>query len=118
VDDNQTNRKLGKKILERLGYAADLSNDGAQAVEAARSCAYDLILMDVEMPVLDGLGACRALKQELADKCPRIVALTANAITGDRERYLAAGFDGYLSKPLNVEELRLLLIRTNLEIGS
>jgi signal transduction histidine kinase/DNA-binding response OmpR family regulator len=118
VDDNQTNRKLGKKVLERLGYAADLANDGAQAVEAARAGAYDLVLMDVEMPVLDGLGACLALKHDLGAECPRIVALTANAITGDRERYLASGFDGYLSKPLNVEELRLLLIRTNLELTS
>jgi signal transduction histidine kinase/DNA-binding response OmpR family regulator len=115
VDDNQTNRKLGKKILERLGYGVDLANDGAQAVAAAKAGAYDLVLMDVEMPVLDGIGACRAIKEELVRNCPRIVALTANAITGDREKYLAAGFDGYLSKPLNVEDLKLQLIRTNLE---
>jgi CheY-like chemotaxis protein len=118
VDDNQTNRKLGKKILERLGYEADLANDGAQAVAAATAGTYDLVLMDVEMPVLDGLGACRAIKQELDKTCPRIVALTANAITGDREKYLASGFDGYLSKPLNVEDLKLELIRTNLEMAS
>jgi CheY-like chemotaxis protein len=118
VDDNQTNRKLGKKILERLGYEVDLANDGAQAVAAATAGAYDLVLMDVEMPVLDGLGACRAIRQELVKTCPRIVALTANAITGDREKYLASGFDGYLSKPLNVEDLKLELIRTNLEMAS
>ena len=116
VDDNQTNRKLGRKILERLGYEIDLANDGGQAVEAARTGAYDLVLMDVEMPVLDGVGACRAIRQELAGKCPRIVAVTANAITGDREKYLASGFDGYLSKPLNVEDLRIQLIRTNMEL--
>ncbi len=115
VDDNQTNRKLGKKILERLGYEVDLANDGAQAVAAATQGAYDLVLMDVEMPVLDGLGACRAIKEEVVRNCPRIVVLTANAITGDREKYLAAGFDGYLSKPLIVEDLKLQLIRTNLE---
>jgi signal transduction histidine kinase/CheY-like chemotaxis protein len=118
VDDNQTNRKLGKKILERLGYEVDLANDGAQAVAAATAGTYDLVLMDVEMPVLDGLGACRAIRQELVKTCPRIVALTANAITGDREKYLASGFDGYLSKPLNVEDLKLELIRTNLEMAS
>jgi CheY-like chemotaxis protein len=117
VDDNQTNRKLGKKILERLGYEVDLANDGAQAVAAAKAGDYNLVLMDVEMPVLDGLGACRAIKQEMAGNGPRIVALTANAITGDREKYLASGFDGYLSKPLNVEDLKLQLIRTNLEMA-
>jgi signal transduction histidine kinase/DNA-binding response OmpR family regulator len=118
VDDNQTNRKLGKKVLERLGYEVDLANDGAQAVAAATDGRYDLVLMDSEMPVLDGLGACRAIKQQLEKTSPRIVVLTANAITGDREKYLASGFDGYLSKPLNVEDLRLELIRTNLELAS
>ena len=111
VDDNLTNRKLGKKVLERLGYEADLANDGAEAVAAVKAGAYDLVLMDVEMPVLDGIGACRMLKEDLPETCPRIVALTANAITGDRERYLASGFDGYLSKPLSVDDLKQQLVR-------
>ena len=112
VDDNQTNRKLGKKVLERLGYEIALANDGAEAVAAVKAGSFDLVLMDVEMPVLDGIGACRLLKQDLGTACPRIVALTANAITGDRERYLASGFDGYLSKPLNIEDLKQQLIST------
>ena len=63
------------------------------------------------MPVMDGVEACRIVKEELGDRGPSVVALTANAISGDREKYLASGFDGYLSKPLNLDELKLQLIR-------
>ena len=111
VDDNQTNRKLGKKVLEQLGYSVELAENGQQSVEAARQQAYDVVLMDVEMPVMDGVEACRIVKEELGDRGPSVVALTANAISGDREKYLASGFDGYLSKPLNLDELKLQLIR-------
>jgi signal transduction histidine kinase/CheY-like chemotaxis protein len=111
VDDNMINRKLGTKVLERLGYQADLANDGAEAVASADETAYDLVLMDVEMPVMDGVEACQKIKFDLKDSAPYIVALTANAITGDREKYLASGFDGYLSKPLNVDQLKQQLAR-------
>jgi CheY-like chemotaxis protein len=111
VDDNMTNRKLGQKVLERLGYRADLANDGAQALDQLDQGTYDIILMDIEMPVMDGVEACRRIKADPGRKPPQIVALTANAITGDREKYLAEGFDGYLSKPLNVEELMRQLAR-------
>jgi signal transduction histidine kinase/DNA-binding response OmpR family regulator len=111
VDDNQTNRKLGKKVLERLGYGIDLAENGQEGFEAVRRQPYDIIFLDVEMPVMDGVEACRLIKAEAGKHSPRIVALTANAITGDREKYLASGFDGYLSKPLNLDELKLQLIR-------
>jgi len=110
VDDNQTNRKLGKKVLERLGYIIDLANDGAESVEAVRKHVYDLVLMDIEMPVMDGIEACDVIKQLGLDVRPMIVALTANAIAGDREKYLARGFDGYLSKPLIVDQLKHQLV--------
>ncbi len=113
VDDNQTNRKLGDKVLRRLGYEIKLAANGAEAVEAARATRYDLVLMDVEMPVMDGVEACCFIKSEFGLRGPSIVALTANAIAGDREKYLASGFDGYLSKPLNLEELKQQLIRTS-----
>ncbi|MBC2834553.1 response regulator [Paragemmobacter straminiformis] len=111
ADDNMTNRKLGRKVLERLGYEADLANDGAQALECAARTRYDLVLMDIEMPVMDGIEACQTIKADPAYGAPCIVALTANAITGDREKYLAAGFDGYLSKPLNLDQLMQQLAR-------
>lgn len=111
VDDNRTNRKLGQKVLGRLGYEIDLAENGLESVEVARKHAYDLILMDVEMPVMDGVGACHLIKEEFGQQSPRIVALTANAIAGDREKYLASGFDGYLSKPLDLEVLKQQLIR-------
>jgi signal transduction histidine kinase/CheY-like chemotaxis protein len=113
VDDNQTNRKLGKKVCERLGYTIAIADNGAEAVEAVRNSEYDLVLMDVEMPVMDGVEACRVIKADQGVKCPSIVALTANAIAGDRERYIASGFDGYLPKPLNLAELKLQFMRTS-----
>ena len=111
VDDNMTNRKLGQKVLERLGYKAALANDGAQALDRLNADIYDIVLMDVEMPVMDGIEACRRIKANHDRKPPRIVALTANAISGDRERYLAEGFDGYLAKPLDVDLLVKELMR-------
>ncbi|WP_431299866.1 response regulator [Tabrizicola sp. BL-A-41-H6] len=108
VDDNGTNRKLGQKMLERLGYAPDLAKDGAEAVAATADKKFDLVLMDVEMPVMDGVAACAAIKARDALP-PRLVALTANAISGDREKYLKAGFDGYLAKPVDLAALEGVL---------
>jgi signal transduction histidine kinase/DNA-binding response OmpR family regulator len=105
VDDNKTNQKLGLKTLARLGYEPDIAGDGRQAVEACLARRYDLVLMDIEMPEMDGVAATAEITARLGAERPVIVALTANAIAGDRERYLAAGMDGYLSKPLRLEEL-------------
>ena len=113
VDDNMTNRKLGTKVLQRLGYHPDLANDGAEAVSRVGETAYDLVLMDVEMPVMDGVSACQAIKARLGTDAPWIVALTANAITGDKKKYMASGFDGYLSKPLNIDSLMQQLAETS-----
>ena len=109
VDDNAMNRKLGMKVLTRLGYAPDLAEDGFKALEACAARDYDLVLMDIEMPGLNGIDATARLRATLGDRCPVVVALTANAMTGDRERYLAAGMDGYLSKPLRLEDLSNVL---------
>lgn len=105
VDDNKTNQKLGQKTLSRLGYAPDIAGDGRQAVEACVAGRYDLVFMDIEMPEMDGVAATAEITARMGADRPWIVALTANAISGDRERYLAAGMDGYLSKPLRLEEL-------------
>ncbi|MER9328701.1 GAF domain-containing protein [Mesorhizobium sp. M0488] len=107
VDDNITNRKIGSKVLERLGYKVDLAVDGETAISSFAKGQHDVILMDIEMPDMDGLEATRLIRSSGSGDSlqPFIVALTANAIAGDRERYLEAGMDDYLSKPLRVEEL-------------
>ncbi|MDX8525783.1 GAF domain-containing protein [Mesorhizobium sp. MSK_1335] len=107
VDDNATNRKLGSKVLERLGYRPDLAVDGRSAVSSYIQASHDVILMDIEMPDMDGLEATRLIRASGSENArqPLIVALTANAMAGDRERYLEAGMDDYLSKPLRVEDL-------------
>ncbi len=113
VDDNATNRKLGAKTLARLGYGVDLASDGREAVDAVVRTAYDLVLMDIEMPELDGVSASTEISGRLGADRPYIVALTANAISGDRERYMAAGMDDYLSKPLRLDALVSCLERAS-----
>ncbi len=113
VDDNATNRKLGIKTLARLGYGADLANDGREAVDAVAARHYDLVLMDIEMPELDGVSASTEISARLGSDRPYIVALTANAISGDRERYMEAGMDDYLSKPLRLDALVACLERAS-----
>ena len=97
-------------MLSRLGVAADWAADGVDAVVAVRDHDYDLVLMDVHMPRLDGLGATAQI-HAMSDTItpPSIVALTANALTGDVERLLDAGMDGYLSKPITLSALSELL---------
>ena len=111
ADDNKTNQKLGTKILNRLGYQPDVVSNGLQAVEAAVASDYDLILMDIEMPELDGVEASRHIRDVRGAKSPYIVALTANAMAGDRERYISQGMDDYLSKPIRLDELLACISR-------
>ena len=107
VDDNKTNQKLASLVLGRLGYKPDIASNGAEAVSKQIDTNYDVILMDIEMPEMDGVDATKAIRAA-EDKSARpvyIVATTANAMQGDRERYLAAGMDGYVSKPIRISEL-------------
>lgn len=105
VDDNETNRKLGKMLLQRLGYDIDLVDNGADAIEATNNKAYDLILMDIEMPGMDGFEATRTIRRAHNSDNMRIVAMTANALQGTREQCLDAGMNDYITKPINPDIL-------------
>lgn len=107
ADDNEINRKLNTILLRQWGIAVDEAADGIAALEACGRQHYDLILMDVHMPAMDGIEATRRIRMlQEGGKATPVVALTANALSGDRERYLAAGMDDYLEKPLTEEALR------------
>ncbi|ASG22656.1 response regulator [Nitrospirillum viridazoti] len=104
VDDNETNRAIARIMLEREGYAVDDAMDGEQAVGRCADRAYDLILMDVQMPVMDGVAATRAIRAGGPCAQTPIIAMTANAMVGMREEYLAAGMNDYVSKPFDQEQ--------------
>ncbi|MBI2942241.1 MAG: response regulator [Chloroflexi bacterium] len=106
VEDNAVNQQLALLLLEQLGYCADVAGNGREALEAVGRQPVDVVLMDVQMPEMDGLEASRRLCQQLPpDERPHIIAMTANAMAGDREVCLAAGMDDYISKPIRVDEL-------------
>jgi signal transduction histidine kinase/HAMP domain-containing protein/ActR/RegA family two-component response regulator len=106
AEDNAVNQKLALRLLAQMGYEADLAGNGLEAVEAVERQPYDLVLMDVQMPELDGLDATRQIIARVPlEHRPWIVAMTANAMDGDREACLEAGMNGYISKPIRVDEL-------------
>jgi CheY-like chemotaxis protein len=107
VEDDDVNQKYVMRVLQRNGFQADLAIDGRRAVDAVMKSEYDLVLMDVQMPRMDGLEATAQIRfREGSNRHTPIVGLTANALPGDRERCLAAGMDDYLSKPVSVEQLK------------
>jgi CheY-like chemotaxis protein len=106
AEDNVVNQKVALRILERLGYRADVAANGLEVLEALERQSYDVVLMDVQMPEMDGEEATRRIVEGWSEEQrPRIVAMTAHAMAGDRERYLVAGMDDYISKPVRVGEL-------------
>jgi len=105
VEDNEKNMKLFRDVLAATGYRTLEATTGSEAVDIASEQLPDLILMDIQLPVLDGVQALHRLRSSARTATIPILALTAQAMQGDRERFLAAGFDGYLSKPVNVREL-------------
>ena len=105
AEDNAVNQKLALRLLEQMGYRADVASNGLEAVESVARQKYDVILMDVQMPEMDGLEATRQILAKWPQKHPRIIGLTANALEGDREMCLAAGMADYISKPIRVLEL-------------
>jgi CheY-like chemotaxis protein len=106
AEDNVVNQKLALRLLQQMGYRADLAGNGIEAIESVERQTYDLVLMDVQMPEMDGLEATRRITARWpAGARPRIVAMTANAMQGDREECLAAGMDDYVVKPIRVDAL-------------
>jgi CheY-like chemotaxis protein len=110
AEDNPVNQRVGRLMLEKLGHHVDVVGNGREAFDAIRAAPYDVILMDLEMPDMDGLDATRAIRRELpADRQPRIVGLTASVLVEIRRDCIEAGMDDYLSKPVRLEELATVL---------
>jgi len=106
AEDNVVNQKLALRLLQQMGYRADVASNGIEAIECVARQTYDVVLMDVQMPEMDGLEASRRITAKwAAGERPRIVAMTANAMQGDRELCLAAGMDDYVTKPIRVDAL-------------
>ena len=119
VEDNNVNQMVATRMLKRIGYNADIASNGVEAVEAVESISYDLVFMDISMPEMDGLTACSIIRgNKTLAKQPVIIAMTANAMSGDRENYLKVGMDDYISKPVNLEELRKKIIEWTEKIVS
>ncbi len=110
AEDNNINQMVALRMIERLGYKADIVSNGKEAVEAASNIDYDIIFMDILMPEMDGIEACNVIKGQInKENKPIIIAMTANAMSGDEENYIRSGMDDYLSKPVNLEDLKRVL---------
>ena len=110
AEDNPVNQIVIKMMLSKLGYRAELVENGIQVLQATDQHRYDVILMDVQMPEMDGLKATKIIRQRSRDlDRPIIIAMTAFALSGDKEMCLAAGMDGYLSKPIKLDQLKNVL---------
>jgi PAS domain S-box-containing protein len=110
AEDNLINQKVALNILERLGYRADIAANGLEVLDALRRQPYDVVLMDIQMPEMDGQEAARLIRELLPESHqPSIIAMTAHALEGDRERYIKSGMDGYVSKPVRVQQIKDIL---------
>jgi CheY-like chemotaxis protein len=116
AEDNIVNQKVMLRMLKKLGYRAEVAANGLEVLEALKYSSYDIILMDVQMPMMDGLEATRFIRQACPDG-PRIIALTAHALKGDKKKCLEAGMDEYISKPVKMTELQTVLESCNSSRG-
>ena len=114
VDDNLVNQKVASRILSKLGLTPDIASNGLEAVEATEKEKYDLLFMDLQMPEMDGLQATGAIREAFSEKNespPLIIAMTANAMKGDKERCLAAGMNDYITKPIQIQDVKGALVK-------
>lgn len=112
AEDNEVNQIVLKRMVEKLGYTATVVGNGHEAVEAHQRYPYDLIFMDIQLPIMDGLEASQRIRETKTDKkVPMIVAVTAHAIKGDKQKYLAMGMDDYVSKPISIEAIAAVIQR-------
>ena len=105
VEDNKTNQMLIKMLVEDFGLTCDIANNGIEAVDIYDPNKHKLVLMDENMPKRNGLEAMKILQEKYKEKCTPIIALTANAMAGDKEKFLDAGMDAYVPKPIDEDEL-------------
>jgi two-component system sensor histidine kinase/response regulator len=120
AEDNRVNQLLATKLLQKQGHSVVVANNGQEVLASVRNQGFDLILMDLNMPVMGGFEATALIRERekmIGGHVP-IVALTANAMKGDREKCIAAGMDDYLSKPINIKELQLAIATTSLVLSS
>ncbi|TYP79724.1 PAS domain S-box protein [Paenibacillus methanolicus] len=112
AEDNEVNQIVLKRMIEKLGYTATVVSDGREAVEAHQRYPYDIVFMDIQLPIMDGLEACKLIKESQAGKkIPVVVAVTAHAIKGDKQKYLALGMDDYISKPISIDAISTVIER-------
>jgi CheY-like chemotaxis protein len=111
VEDNPVNQKIALRMLQKMGHAVEVAANGAEAVHKCSGSEFALVLMDISMPIMDGFEATQKIREHESSKGGHvpIVALTANAMEGDREKCLAAGMDDYLSKPVRAESLEKMI---------
>jgi CheY-like chemotaxis protein len=111
VEDNPVNQEVAMAILELLGLTVELAENGAIAIDKVRHGTYDIVLMDMQMPVMDGLTATRAIRALAGHERLPIVAMTANVMSGDREQCLAAGMNDHIAKPIDLRDLSATLLQ-------
>ncbi len=115
AEDNIVNQKVALKVLQKMGYDAEIANDGLEVIDALERQPFDLVLMDMQMPNMDGIQATRKIcKMWSSERRPRIIAMTANAMQGDKEKCFEAGMDDYISKPIKLDELTEVLKKSYL----
>jgi PAS domain S-box-containing protein len=116
AEDNISNQKVTLQILKKLGYRADAVVNGQEVLKALERQPYDVVLMDVKMPIMNGIEAARKIRERWPENGPKIVAITAYALHGDREKCLEAGMDDYISKPVQIEDLAKVLEKCRVEV--
>jgi CheY-like chemotaxis protein len=117
ADDSLVNQRVAQGLLQKLGYRTEVVGNGLEVLEALGRQTYDVVFLDVQMPEMDGYDAAREIRRRWGDENrPRIIAMTGNAMQGDREKCLGAGMDDYLAKPVRIEGLRTVLEHSRREI--